>query len=471
MELHTSLTTGLLFLYLHFLNVIRADFCFKKVHGSHPSDPSRTVCRGLIDKSFPSLRACCEKDNAAAYHSELIPLGKRKKKWECIACPAVTDVIHDQFVKVEGAGWSEWGEWSACSKTCSIGSKTRQRICQDTNSSNCDGVSTLKMSCIDAMDCPVDGVWGPWSTWSECTKTCSGGVTERFRQCNNPAPKFGGKRCAGNRTETLPCNEQGCPVDGGWSAWVYDSSCSVTCGKGTLTVRRQCDSPSPQYGGRNCSGPEVKTQKCDAGILCPIHGQWSLWSRFTSCSGSCGKGSRQRFRACVAPKPLHGGRDCVGNSIDNQVCYSHSPCPIDGGWSRWSSWGICLARPCSNSSGLQTRSRTCSSPLPRFKGKLCDGATTQTQQCYFNENCPVHGQWCEWQPFSECRKGENNINFQIRTRDCTCPFPKHGGNTCIGDDYQLNRCQISRDNKESPQRCNSLPTEGSGIFDDEDNSC
>jgi len=57
----------------------------------------------------------------------------------------------------------------------------------------------------------VDGVWGPWSTWSECTKTCSGGVTERFRQCNNPAPKFGGKRCAGNRTETLPCNEQGCP--------------------------------------------------------------------------------------------------------------------------------------------------------------------------------------------------------------------------------------------------------------------
>jgi len=83
-----------------------------------------------------------------------IPLGKRKKKWECIACPAVSDVIHDQFVKVEGAGWSEWGEWSACSKTCSIGSKTRQRICQDTNSSNCDGVSTLKMSCIDAMDCP-----------------------------------------------------------------------------------------------------------------------------------------------------------------------------------------------------------------------------------------------------------------------------------------------------------------------------
>uniref|UniRef100_A0A8C5NP99 ADAM metallopeptidase with thrombospondin type 1 motif 18 n=1 Tax=Junco hyemalis TaxID=40217 RepID=A0A8C5NP99_JUNHY len=33
---------------------------------------------------------------------------------------------------------------------------------------------------------PVHGQWSAWSQWSECTRTCGGGVTYQERHCNNP---------------------------------------------------------------------------------------------------------------------------------------------------------------------------------------------------------------------------------------------------------------------------------------------
>ena len=33
---------------------------------------------------------------------------------------------------------------------------------------------------------PVDGGWSTWSSYSECSRTCGGGVTAQERLCNNP---------------------------------------------------------------------------------------------------------------------------------------------------------------------------------------------------------------------------------------------------------------------------------------------
>lgn len=58
---------------------------------------------------------------------------------------------------------------------------------------------------------PVDGGWSDWSSWSECSRTCSGGVTHRERQCNKPLPQYGGMYCEGDDKVYKMCNIKVCP--------------------------------------------------------------------------------------------------------------------------------------------------------------------------------------------------------------------------------------------------------------------
>lgn len=32
----------------------------------------------------------------------------------------------------------------------------------------------------------VDGQWGAWSPWEECSRTCGGGVSSSVRHCDSP---------------------------------------------------------------------------------------------------------------------------------------------------------------------------------------------------------------------------------------------------------------------------------------------
>jgi len=58
----------------------------------------------------------------------------------------------------------------------------------------------------------VDGNWGEWGEWSTCTKTCKQGKQARTRECNSPAPKYGGKKCDGEAQESQVCNQNApCP--------------------------------------------------------------------------------------------------------------------------------------------------------------------------------------------------------------------------------------------------------------------
>ncbi|MEQ2316061.1 A disintegrin and metalloproteinase with thrombospondin motifs 10, partial [Ameca splendens] len=58
----------------------------------------------------------------------------------------------------------------------------------------------------------VDGGWGLWSTWGECSRTCGGGVTSSVRHCDSPRPTIGGKYCLGERKRFRSCNIDECPV-------------------------------------------------------------------------------------------------------------------------------------------------------------------------------------------------------------------------------------------------------------------
>jgi len=104
----------------------------------------------------------------------------------------------------------------------------------------------------------------------------------------------------------------------------------------------------------------------------PINGGWSDWS---SCSVSCGGGTRTR--TCTNPTPQYGGNDCNGPS--SQSC-NNNPCQIDGGWSGWSGWGSCSTSTCGDT-GTEISTRTCTNPVPQYGGAYCSGSDTQSQSC------------------------------------------------------------------------------------------
>ncbi|XP_072353034.1 A disintegrin and metalloproteinase with thrombospondin motifs 6 isoform X2 [Scyliorhinus torazame] len=58
----------------------------------------------------------------------------------------------------------------------------------------------------------VNGGWGPWSIWGECSRTCGGGVSSSLRHCDSPAPSGGGKYCLGERKRYRSCNTDPCPT-------------------------------------------------------------------------------------------------------------------------------------------------------------------------------------------------------------------------------------------------------------------
>lgn len=56
----------------------------------------------------------------------------------------------------------------------------------------------------------MDGGWGKWSEWESCSASCGGGTRTRFRKCDSPVADYGGSYCVGDDKEVDTCNEQPC---------------------------------------------------------------------------------------------------------------------------------------------------------------------------------------------------------------------------------------------------------------------
>jgi len=176
--------------------------------------------------------------------------------------------LHSADFKAFDGGYSDWSACSECSVTCGGGTQTFIRTCVPLNGVVCSEPNEKTEPCNE-QDCPVDGGYTDWSI-SECSVTCGGGIQTLTRTCTNPPPSNGGKDCSGlGLTEkTISCNEQECPVDGGYSDWSECTKCSVTCGGGTQILTRTCTNPPPANGGKNCDGAAQKTAPCNE-INCP----------------------------------------------------------------------------------------------------------------------------------------------------------------------------------------------------------
>ncbi|XP_029317030.1 A disintegrin and metalloproteinase with thrombospondin motifs 18 [Cottoperca gobio] len=59
----------------------------------------------------------------------------------------------------------------------------------------------------------VHGQWSAWSQWSDCSRTCGGGVMYRERSCTTPRPQNNGKFCSGSSRLNQLCNTRPCPLN------------------------------------------------------------------------------------------------------------------------------------------------------------------------------------------------------------------------------------------------------------------
>ncbi|XP_062914472.1 adhesion G protein-coupled receptor B1 isoform X10 [Mobula hypostoma] len=156
--------------------------------------------------------------------------------------------------------WEEWSPWSLCSSTCGRGHRDRTRSCiqPQFGGNPCEGPEKQTKFCNIAL-CPVDGNWNDWSSWSQCSTTCSNGTQQRTRECNGPS--FGGAECQGYWSENRPCFPRQCPVDGKWQKWTNWEPCTKSCDGGTQLRVRACYGPF--YGGLQCEGPQEEYRLCN----------------------------------------------------------------------------------------------------------------------------------------------------------------------------------------------------------------
>ncbi|XP_060086023.1 uncharacterized protein LOC132565398 [Ylistrum balloti] len=247
----------------------------------------------------------------------------------CTGHSSEAEICNTKNCPIDGQ-WSTWTDWSNCSMECAGGVRNRSRVCDSPSpqygGTTCPGNDTHENSCNND-PCPIDGAWSDWGNWSECSVSCNGGLQTRNRTCNSPKPQYGGQECPGDEYDTSSCNiNTTCPpVDGGFGDWSPWGECSASCEGGNHTRSRACDNPLPEWGGTNCTGVFYDIGTCNE-INCPIDGNWGNWSEYSACTNlnkadrKCGDGQRLRTRDCDNPAPQYGGATCPGSSSSSIPC-------------------------------------------------------------------------------------------------------------------------------------------------------
>ncbi|XP_056002334.1 multiple epidermal growth factor-like domains protein 11 [Ostrea edulis] len=329
-----------------------------------------------------------------------------------------------------------------------------------------------------------------------CLNGCDVGVEGDKCQTHCQPGFYGkncGQRCSHNCNVTNRCDRFTGECDGGCKPGWKPPNCQEVCPRGYFGIN--CENSCTTYCGRNGTCDRI-TGVCDGGCAegwsgplcgtvskvsdwsewtacsatcgdngvrhrfrtsmgvcihiainetgkcgdqqCPIDGSWGAWGGYSTCDKSCGGGWKLRFRACSSPPPSHGGQPCYGDSVQPTGC-AMVHCPIDGGWSTWSDFGQC-SETCGQ--GVQIKSRTCTKPIPRYGGQDCIGLANAFKSCQRGE-CPVNGNWGEWGHTRPCDMSCGG-GLQLRLRECNNPPPSHGGIPCPGQSVHAVSCNTDQ---------------------------
>ncbi|CAI4233289.1 unnamed protein product [Auanema sp. JU1783] len=375
--------------------------------------------------------------------------------------------------------WDDWGVWTECSATCGEGIQTRHRACLR---GDCPPEeSKRERRCVNK-PCP-EVTWNEWSDWTNCLSCSSTEIHERTRTCSNGHT---GKRCFGSPIEVETCDrwcaavnhsngkrraieiltaqgkrkvfysiisiitinvevvahgERIVPInekeeeapDSDWSHWNEWTSCSASCGGGTRRRTRVCMGVKCPLQPLQVDRQSCNTDSCDL-----LGNHWSPWTDWSDCSVSCGvSGLQTRRRRCTAFFIFQ----CSGASLDTRNCPNLKPCQSEisqevqyPNWSPWSSWSSC-----SCFTSTETRRRFCRIADPSVQG-FCSGPILEQRPCVASNCLSSPGGWSLWSEWSVCSKDCQGTGHQIRNRMCSEPIPANKGPYCNGYSFDQRSC-------------------------------
>eukprot|EP00441_Pelagodinium_beii_P048005 CAMPEP_0197624826 /NCGR_PEP_ID=MMETSP1338-20131121/4350_1 /TAXON_ID=43686 ORGANISM="Pelagodinium beii, Strain RCC1491" /NCGR_SAMPLE_ID=MMETSP1338 /ASSEMBLY_ACC=CAM_ASM_000754 /LENGTH=1716 /DNA_ID=CAMNT_0043195061 /DNA_START=154 /DNA_END=5304 /DNA_ORIENTATION=+ len=367
-----------------------------------------------------------------------------KESAEVKAAKESANEASTKAAKSEGdidCAWDAWNEWTVCQFTCGGGNSMRTRKVKQMASGNgkpCDNNHKETKECAKN-ECPIDCVWGEWSQNNACSTTCGVGTRQRNRSYLKAA-QFGGEPCMGETTLTLDCNLGECPVDCKYSSWDDWGGCSKSCGGGNRKRFRSI-AVSPSATGKSCSelGSNYEDTPCGQN-QCPVDCALEDWGNWELCDASCGTGSTSRLRS-IKTTNIYGGLPC-GHLTENKTC-DNGACPSDCKLSDWSDWFGC-DRTCKSAENPGTRKRTrVIAEMGNAMGAKCpsESARTQSEACQLSA-CPVDCQMSDWSAWSECSAtcGQGNRE-RFRDVQSAAAF---GGKACRGGNstYEKKYCSM-----------------------------
>ncbi|KAK9406034.1 A disintegrin and metalloproteinase with thrombospondin motifs 9 [Crotalus adamanteus] len=226
-------------------------------------------------------------------------------------------------------GW-RYSSWTECSKSCGGGTKRRRAVCMNTfndvlEDSKCSQQEKVTAQRCNEIPCPH------WKTgdWSECLVTCGKGHKHRQIWCQYGEDRINDRLCdlQAKPDSMQDCQQQECAA---WQVGPW-GQCTVTCGQGyqmravkcvvgayiSVVDDNECNAATKPTDAQDCetvpcrlhpSSPEIKPNSHRT--------QWRFGS-WTSCSATCGKGTRMRYVSC---------RDDHGSVADEATCF-HLPKP------------------------------------------------------------------------------------------------------------------------------------------------